>query len=62
MKPVYAITFIWMIIVGALMITNLGVFCIACGVVVNKLAAAVTIVLGAAGLYYASRGGPVARN
>ena len=51
MRPVYVFAFIWMVIVGGLMITNLGVFCIACSAIVNKLAAVISIVVGLYGLY-----------
>jgi hypothetical protein len=48
---VRALAFLFIIIVGGLMITNLGIICIACGDLVNKVAAVVGILLGAVGLY-----------
>ena len=61
MRIVYILAFAFLIIIGGLMITNLGVFCIACGDFVNKAAAVVAIVLGAAGLYGQFRAAPVAQ-
>jgi hypothetical protein len=49
------------IIVGGLMITNIGVFCIACGPAVNKLAAVVLILVGAIPLVAQFTGGGAAR-
>ena len=50
-KWVRAVTFLFIIIVGGLAITNLGIICIACGDLVNKVAAVVGILLGVVGLY-----------
>jgi hypothetical protein len=61
MRTVYILAFAFLIIIGGLMITNLGVFCIACGAVVNKGAAVVAIVLGAVGLYGQFQAAPAAQ-
>jgi hypothetical protein len=56
---VRAVTFLFIIIVGGLAITNLGIICIACGDLVNKAAAIVGIVLGLVGLYNEFKAGAV---
>ena len=59
MQLVRAVTFLFIIIVGGLAFTNLGVICIACGDVVNKAAAVVAVVLGVIALVAEFRGGAV---
>jgi hypothetical protein len=54
-----ALAFLFIIIVGGLAITNLGIICIACGDLVNKVAAVVGILLGVVGLYNEFKAGGV---
>ncbi|HJQ33380.1 MAG TPA: hypothetical protein VJ866_14435 [Pyrinomonadaceae bacterium] len=64
MRFVVFFAFVWIIIIGALMIifTENGpiVVCIACGTALTRVLGLVSIVLGAAGLY-ANRGALTAR-
>ena len=48
-KWIFAVTWVWMIIVGALLITPNGPVCIACGAPVNLYLGIITILLGLAG-------------
>jgi hypothetical protein len=59
MQIVRAVTFLFIIIVGGLAFTNLGVICIACGDTLNKVLAAVAVVLGVVALIAEFRGGAV---
>ena len=49
-KWIFAITWVWMIIVGALLITPAGPVCIACGAPVNLYVGVITILLGLVGI------------
>ena len=49
MKRFIYLTWAWIIILGALMITTGGVVCIACGVALNKVIGVISVALGIAG-------------
>jgi hypothetical protein len=64
MKILTILAFVWIIIIGALMIifgpNGPIIICIACGTALTRVLGVISIVLGAAGLY-ANRGAAVGR-
>ena len=49
-KYIGPITWAWIIILGGLMITPDGVFCIVCGPILTKIIGVISVLLGVAGL------------
>ncbi len=58
-KVIRYVGWAWMIIVGGLMITPGGVFCLVCGPVLNNVLAVLSIVLGIAGFAFGQRSSDV---
>ncbi len=49
---VRSVAWAWLIIIGGLMITPGGIYCIACGPLLNKVVAVISIAIGAAGFAF----------